>query len=334
MALPVLAMFNAPAALAHHVSVNSPTGEAGPITTVSADIGEKGSLSLGAEVYVEDYDSFRDEELKAFAEAGIDGVHNTDTAYVTKLSVNYVLLDNLSVNVVLPYFVRDGIREAEHDHALHGHDAANEIHSLGTAAGIGDLQIGAKLGLLDRKDSPVGLAIIAGLSLPTGDKRELQNGGSRFETEFQPGSGSWDPKAGLAIGKSFGPLSLDASGVYTLRTEGSQNTNLGDHFAFDAAASWRIGKGPHVHGDGTYERHSALDLIVEFNGEWEERERAGGFRDPNSGGTQLFVSPGARYVSANGWNAYAAVAIPVHEDLNGIQNETDMRMKVGINVSF
>ena len=265
--------------------------------------------------------------------------------------------------------LRDGKRESGRHHA-HGrfalrtrqHDAAGARHllellgfaQLGSAtrlddqaaqhlvalfcryarAGIGDLQIGAKYRLLDRREAPIGLALIAGLSIPTGDVRERQNDGSRFETEFQPGTGSWDPRAGLAVSRSVGPISIDASGVYTLRTEGSQDTNLGDHLAFGAAVSWRIGKGPHVHSDGTFERHDALDLILEFNGEWEERERIDGVRDLNSGGTQLFLSPGARFVSSNGWNAYATVSIPVHDDLNGIQNETDMHLKLGLVVSL
>jgi len=336
-------------ALAHHVAVDAQTGESGPITVVSADTPAQGSVSFGTQLYVEDYDAFLDEELEHFAEEGFEGVHNTDTAYVAKFSASYAVLDNLTVSAVLPYFIRDGIREAEHDHGSqghgshghgsHGHGSAGhgggtEIHTLGTAAGIGDLQIGAKYRLLDRREAPIGLALIAGLSIPTGDVRERQNDGSRFETEFQPGTGSWDPRAGLAVSRSVGPISLDASGVYTLRTEGSQDTNLGDHLAFGAAVSWRIGKGPHVHSDGTFERHDALDLILEFNGEWEERERIDGVRDLNSGGTQLFLSPGARFVSSNGWNAYATVSIPVHDDLNGIQNETDMHLKLGLVVSL
>ncbi|WP_299194043.1 transporter [uncultured Erythrobacter sp.] len=337
-------VLSATSALAHHVAVDSQTGESGPITVISADTPKQGSVSFGTELYVEDYDAFLDEELEHFAEEGFEGVHNTDAAYVAKFSASYAVRDNLTVSAALPYFIRDGIREAEPDHAMHGHGslghgsqghgAATEIHTLGTAAGIGDLQIGAKFGLLDRREAPIGLALIAGLSIPTGDVRERQNDGSRFETEFQPSTGSWDPKAGLAISRSIGPISLDASGVYTFRTEGSQDTNLGDHFAFGAAASWRIGKGPHVHSDGTFERHDAFDLILEFNGEWEERERINGASNLNSGGTQLFISPGARFVSSNGWNAYATVSIPVHEDLNGIQNETDMRFKLGFLVSL
>ena len=48
--------------------------------------------------------------------------------------------------------------------------------------------------------------------------------------------------------------------------------NSAMHMQCDAR---RLGKGLHTHADGVKERHSALDLIVEMNGEWEERERVG-----------------------------------------------------------
>ncbi|QUL36873.1 transporter [Erythrobacter sp. JK5] len=322
-------------AWAHHVSVSGPSNQAGPITTITAATPEQGTLSIGTDFYIEDYDAFRDAQLLDFAEMDLDGVHNTDAAYVTSLNVEYGLLDRLSVSLTVPFFIRTGIREAEH-HEDDGAAASAhpEIEQLGSSTGIGDLQLGAKYAVLDRNADGVGLALLAGLSIPTGNADEDTNDGERFETEFQPGSGSWDPRIGLAIGKGFGPVSLDASVLYTLRTEGSQDTNLGDHLAFNAGLSWRIGKGPHIHADGTFERHQALDLIVEVNGEWEERERVGAVRDVHSGGTQIFLAPGLRYSSAHGWAIYSSLGIPVHEDLNGIQNDTDIRFKLGVALSL
>lgn len=317
-------------AMAHHVVASGPSNTAGPINTISPDTLAKGELALSADIYTENYDAFRDDELGEFAEDGLEGVHNTDAAYLTTLSLEYGVTDRLSLSLSLPFVLRTGIREAEHHEGGLGHAAHPEIEQLGSSEGIGDLQLGVRYALFDRTSDRFGLALMAGLSVPTGETRERTNEGGRFETEFQPGSGSWDPRGGFAIGKSFGPLSADASLLYTLRTEGSQDTNRGDHLAFDAGLSWRIGQGAHTHDDGTFERHEALDLIVEINGEWEERERVGTLRDPHSGGTQIFLSPGFRYSSANGWAIFSSVGIPVHEDLRGIQNETDIRFKLGL----
>ena len=328
-------IFASSPANAHHVSISGPAGDAGPITTVSPETLSKGSLAAGFEIYVEDYDAFRDEELLEFAEEDIEGVHNTDAAYVASLGLECGVADNLSVSLTLPFLIRDGIREAEHHEGDgDGHGAHPEIEALGTATGIGDLQLGLKYRLLERSQNGLSLALLAGVSIPTGENNQLDNEGGRFESEFQPGSGSWDPRVGLSIGKSIGPVSADANALYTHRTEGSQATNLGDHLAFNAALSWRLGKGSHYHDDGTFERHQALDLILEVNGEWEERERVGLLRDANSGGTQILLAPGVRYSSANGWALFSSVGIPIHEDLNGIQNNTDVRFKFGISLSI
>jgi len=313
------------------VTVSGPANSAGGITTVSPDTAKAGDLLIGLDFYVEDYNAISDAELLEFAEDDIEGVHSTGTAYISTLGIEYGVTNRLSLSLSLPYIIRNGIREAGH----HGHDGdESEIESLGTAEGIGDLQLGAKFALLDREADGVGVALIAGLSIPTGATGERTDDGERFEPEFQPGSGSWDPRFGIALGKNFGPLSATANVLYTLRTEGSQDTNLGDHLAFNAALSWRLGKGAHVHDDGSFERHEALDLILELNGEWEERERIGSLRDIHSGGTQIFLAPGLRYSSANEWSMFTSLGIPVHEDLNGIQNETDIRFKLGAGLNF
>lgn len=318
-------------ALAHHVAVSGPANASGAITTISPDTPRLGDLVLAADLYVEDYDAFPDDQLIEFAEDDIEGVHNTETAYISTLSLEYGLTDGVSFSASLPFVIRTGIREAGH----HGDGAGHpEIERLGTADGIGDLQLGAKLALLRRDSDGIGVTVLTGISIPTGATRQRTGDGERFETEFQPGSGSWDPRLGIAIGKNFGPVSATANVLYTLRTEGSQSTNLGDHLGFNAGLAWRLGKGAHIHDDGSFERHEALDLIVEVNGEWEERERVGAVRDIHSGGTQIFVAPGVRYSSDNGWSIYTSVGLPVHEDLNGIQNETDVRFKVGVGLSF
>ena len=37
-----------------------------------------------------------------------------------------------------------------------------------------------------------------------------------------------------------------------------------------------------------------LDLVLELNGEWHDKQRIAGIPDPNSGGTTVYLSPGVR----------------------------------------
>ena len=77
------------------------------------------------------------------------------------------------------------------------------------------------------------------------------------------------------------------------------------------------------------ERHAALDLVLELNGEWQEGEEVGALIDPHSGGNLLFLSPGIRYVSELGWNTALSVGIPVtdrvYRALESDQNEREYR---------
>lgn len=313
---------------AHHVSVAAPAASAGPINTESADTLRKGAFAVSIQSQTENYDEFAGAELEGFAVAGIEGVHNTDAAYVASIGVQYGVTNNLTVGVIAPYILRYGIREGELENGV------AEAHVLGDVRGFGDLVVSAKYRVLDRHRNGVSLAFLAGVKTPTGETAEQAHGHDLFEAEFQPGSGSWDPHFGIAAGRNIGPVSLDSSVRYTAATEGDQNTDLGDNLAYNLGVSWRIGKGAHVHDDGVFERHQALDLVLEFNGEWQERERVDGTLDPHSGGTQLFISPGLRYTSAFGWSSFLSVGFPVYEDLNGIQNETDFRASFGMGIAF
>jgi len=56
--------------------------------------------------------------------------------------------------------------------------------------------------------------------------------------------------------------------------------------------------------------------------------------DENSGGTQLFIAPSLRYSFTERFGIFGAVAFPITEDLNGIQNDTDFRLTTGISFSY
>ncbi len=315
-------------AIAHHVSVSGPSASAGPINTVSPDTIGKGKWSVGVRTQLINYDSFSDTELENFALTGFEEVHNTDAAYIASFALEYGVADDLSVGLITPYVLRYGIREGELENGI------PEAHVLGDVRGFGDLTLTAKYRVLNHDKNLFNLALLAGLQIPTGETNEIADDGSRFEAEFQPGSGSWNPIFGVAAGRPVGPISVNGNISYTLATDGAQNTNLGDNLAYNLGVSYRIGKGAHTHDDGVFERHQALDLVLELNGEWQERERIGAALDENSGGTQLFIAPGLRYVSAQGWNSHVSVGFPIQEDLNGIQNDTDVRVTFGVGASF
>jgi len=312
--------------LAHHVSVNGPPSQAGPIVTASPDTLRKGEVVLGVQTQIINYEAFDGAELEAIAAAGFEEVHNTDSAVVASVAVEYGLTEDLTIGLVVPFVSRNSIREGELE------AGAPEVDEFGDVDGFGDVSLQARYRL--PAIDALKISVLAGLEIPTGETRERQQDGRRFETEFQPGSGSWDPSLGLAVSHPFGPIMVTANALYTLATEGSQDTDLGDNAALNIGAVYRIGQGAHVHDDGTFERHQAIDLVLELNGEWQDREEVRDVADSNSGGTQVFLSPGVRYSSADGWSSFASVGIPVHEDFRGVQNDTDVRVTAGVGFAF
>jgi hypothetical protein len=204
--------------------------------------------------------------------------------------------------------------------------------------------------------SQIEAALLLGVKLPTGVTDRHTDTGELFDAEFQPGSGSWDGLFGLAASKRIGPWSFDANVLYILATEGTQDTDLGDRFQYNAAVSYRILGGPqaaamhlgalpdpmyhggprsqrHVHEEIAVPRGPALDLVLELNGEWHAKTVAAGVMDVNSGGNVVFLSSGLRY-SIDKWSGFVSVGIPVVNDLNGLQAEPEWRLFTGLSVGF
>jgi hypothetical protein len=103
--------------------------------------------------------------------------------------------------------------------------------------GLGDLELWARFTLYrDRGFAPRHLVWgTAGLKFPTG-YRVYDGGGYPFPDDDQPGSGSWDPFAGLTYGYfSGGLVSVYASASYRYTTPGPRGYRRGSELGASAA---------------------------------------------------------------------------------------------------
>jgi hypothetical protein len=325
-------------AFAHHPSGSSPTSGAGPIATISATTLDKGQSVAGIVVEFVSLDPLPLDKL-----GGHPHPHNLDGIYATSLVFAYGITNDLTLSLRLPFIRRTNI----FDH----HEG-----DLGDAAGVGDLSVLAQYRFFNNRASQMEAALLFGTKLPTGDTSVSAVNGERFEAEFQPGSGSVDYFLGVAFTKRFGAWSFDTNVLYQFTSEGVQNTNLGDRFLYNAAVSYRMygfagASGrmnaglpePMYHG-GPKAKHNheeapppsrgpALDLVLEVNGEWHDHQRVDGVKDPNSGGTTVYLSPGLR-LSMDRWSSFVSVGVPIVSDPNGLQPEPDWRILSGVTFSF
>ena len=140
--------------------------------------------------------------------------------------------------------------------------------------------------------------------------------------------------------RRFGSASLSASVLGVFTTEGTQDTELGDIRTYNLGYAYRLGGAePHEHAAAEAAREraeagTAWDLILELNAVHRQAETIDGAKDPNSGGARVFLSPGVRATVDERWSAYASLGIPISEDLNGAEQETDLRAVVGVSWSF
>ncbi len=307
-----------------------------------------------------------DERLTELSAQG-QNAHGLRDLAVASLSLAHGLTRDLTVAVRIPYVANHGINETSEDPAEPG------VIVRGGVYGFGDISATATYRVL--RDARTGLeaSLILGFRAPTGRTDAVDRNGERFETEHQPGSGSWDGIFGAALSQEVGRLTFSGSATYTLAGTGAQDTRLGDRIAYGAAVTYRLWQqfGGHDHamhlgarpdgimhhggpkpgggqaahepapaGDGhvghahaTSTSGTALDVSLGFNGMWWDRQTIAGVKDDNTGGHILYISPGLR-LTVDNWAAFVTVGVPVARELNGIQSEPTLSLSTGVAVRF
>lgn len=339
-----LAVLTSLPAAADHAALGLGGSVGSPINTESALTLPVGRWSAGWRSEYVNQGRFSDHRLEDTE------LHSTDALWVNTLVLAYGLSDDLTLALRLPHVQRFNAREAEHhdapdagDHGDHHgeheeHDAPEDEHhggeilDLGDPDGRGDATLFGEYRFFQSADQRSHLALLAGIKAPTGETGR-RGGGARLETELQPGSGSWDSLLGLAATHLQGPLSWDASLLYSFVNPGAQSTDLGDVFGYNLAASYRLGGNRPPSPYDLQQAHN-WDLVMELNGEWRDREEIHGAEQADTGGNVVYLSPGVRYLNAAGWNLALSLGVPVVKALHGTQVEPDYRVISSFHVAF
>jgi hypothetical protein len=361
----MMLFFTAPAE-AHHPGGGGNTGSGGPINTISADTLDEGLIAASVRYEFIRLGKLSDADLLAAASQG-NHAHSIGSIDSISLSAAYGITNDLTFSVRLPGVRRSDIREPGEDMLSGGHMGnmnAGDMSSLmssgvnmrGNSAGFGDVTMLGQYRFHNNTQAGTSAAVLFGFKAPTGSTSQRDTAGQLFEAEFQPGSGSWDGLFGAAFTKRAGRWSFDVSGLYWLISTGTQNTNLGDRFLFGTAVSYRLigatGSSKemelheycmqprnqlqehclyhanHDHSDMMKTPYT-LDLVLELNGEWHDKQRIAGIPDPNSGGTTVYLSPGVR-VGVDRFSGFVSFGVPIINQHNGIQSKPEYRVLTGI----
>lgn len=234
-------------------------------------------------------------------------------ALMSMTVVGYGLAPDLSLFAMIPWIHRDfSMAQGVERHA----------------EGVGDLQLMARYTAYqhDFQGGTFRLSPFGGVKVPTGEYRERDALGL-LPPGLQPGSGSWDVVAGVVASYASIDLNIDGQLFWQINNR-ADAVARGDVFRADLSFQGRIF--PKVLSGDT---RGFLFGTLELNLKNEKKTRIGGMTDPNSGGMQLFATPGLQYATKR-WIAEAAVQIPVTQNLNGTNLASDYAVFAGLRLNF
>jgi hypothetical protein len=226
-------------------------------------------------------------------------------------------LDAWAFSASLPYVSR------YHEH-IHNGPGGSEVQRW-RYSGPGDLELLATR-YLDGGDGSARYYARAGVKAPTGDTTVEEVDGEQPEPTSRPGTGSWDLLAGLgaewrvrapgaAEGKTM-PIRLSLSG--RLPGRGTED--------------YRGGAELLAHAGTEYAAVGPAAALVQVNFRARGKDDVGTTDEEagNTGGTSLYLSPGARVTIAPRTSIYGLFQVPVLQRVNGIQLVARSNLYVGI----
>ena len=332
------ALLLASSARADHTVAGILNGQGGPINAQPAGTLPAGMWSLAFRIESVDLKTKSSQELLDFSAAGED-VHSQDSRQSEVLTAAYGLSDRFMLGATLPHIRNNDIRSSD--------DGGGGIIENGDISGLGDLTLYGQWMFADRAMSSepgdnLQAALIAGLKVPTGETHQNDDTGVDFEVEHQTGSGSYDGTFGAAATRNWGRSSLTVDALYTVAGDGTEDVNLGNSFRYDLAWGYRLSEGQlkreHVRPDGSTTwigtEDVQWDLALELNGRWKDKIDGEEGHDDNSGGHVLLFSPGVRASFPERYSLFASVGVPVIDDPNGENHETQATAVMGVAWGF
>ncbi len=155
-------------------------------------------------------------------------------------------------------------------------------------------------------------AALFGMKFPTG--------ADRF------GTPSFDPIGGLVGTWAANRHELDMDAVFSATTK-RHGFEAGDALRYDVAYRYRL-------WPRRFEgRLLQLNAVLELNGSWVGRARSEGASVRSSGGSVLLLSPGLQFITQR-LIVEASLQLPIHQDLNGDQLESDFVAVLSVRVPF
>ena len=226
-----------------------------------------------------------------------------------------------SLGATLPFVDR------YHAH-IHNHDG-EKILDEWNYSGLGDLEVVA-LRTFDPNEGKLSIFgnvrtfVSAGVKMPTGDTSVPNEEGDQPEPAARPGTGSWDVLAGLGLEWVGHPWSDDRDMPLRVSVTGRWNGY--------GTEDYRVGPELQVHLATEYPVNARVAVLgqANFRAKGKDDVADSGVEEEDTGGTVLYLSPGARYTVSSRASIYGLVQLPAYQRVNGIQVVSEANLYVGV----
>ncbi len=224
-----------------------------------------------------------------------------------QVGMDYAFNPAWAVSVQLPVVNRN------HSH-VHN-DVPPEFESW-NLTGLGDLRVSGRY--QTTLDNHAAAGVQFGLKLPTGKFDETNDLGQLAERSLQPGSGSTDALLGAY---TYHQLEGDATtlfvqGLWQRPLTERDDYQPGQQLTFDVGLRYAMTR--------------SLNAQLQLNLLWKDRDQGLSAEPDDTGGSYVFLSPGASYVLTQQMQLYGFVQLPLYQYVNGTQLTADWSAVVGL----
>jgi hypothetical protein len=230
-----------------------------------------------------------------------------ENMFIGSLGVRYGLTNKITISALVPYVFL---------HTNSGND-----NGLGDLDLVGTFNIYAK--------NSFNFAIQAGIELPTGIQKD-----SNFDnTTVIVGSGSYDPMVGMLFSKHWDKMTLIGNGLYKYTTNGFQGNYYGSIAIQNLALNYKIKVGGRLSAleekDVNEISNFGWNVFGGYYGEWLDKIKEEDVVDENSGYYLGFANLGTT-LSYKKWSFPLTISLPIINEMNGKQNNSGSRFRIGI----
>ena len=201
------------------------------------------------------------------------------------------------------------------DHS-HVHNEVVPEYEAWSLTGLGDLRLSGRYQTALSDHAAAGFQF--GLKLPTGKFDETNDLGQLAERSLQPGSGTTDALLGAY---TYHRLEGDAT---TLFVQGMWQRPLTER------DDYRPGQQVTLDVGLRYALTRNLNAQLQLNLLWKDHDQGLNAEPDDSGGSYVFLSPGASYALTTHMQLYGFVQLPMYQYVNGTQLTADWSAVAGL----